>query len=136
MSAFDTRSPGAKLLLGTVIFLGATAWLLSVVAFVARAEKAEGTVTDLYSCRSRRRSRTCGDVTYTRANGLLGRVENVRSPGSMGARMEVLYDPVHPEDARVNGLFNLWLFPLILETLGVAFLIDSARKFLAESARS
>jgi hypothetical protein len=43
-------------------------------------------------------------------------------PYADGQAVTVLYDPAHPEDARLNGFYELWIGPVVLGVTGL-FLI-------------
>lgn len=109
--------------LGVALLVGGVIAFVYTKRFVSGAERATGTVIDLSS-----RTDSDGDVTYhpvvrfTTAEGRT--VQFVSSSGSSpaseseGDRVEVLYDPDDPEDAKLSGFFDLWLWPLALGGLG------------------
>lgn len=111
---------------GVVFFIAGVVILVRTVQFVAGAEHATGTVVDL--------SREIDDegdetfypvVRFTTAEGQ--EIEFVSSSGSSppsespGDRVDVLYDPDDPSDAKLSGFFHLWLFPGLFFLFGAAF---------------
>ncbi|MEU6388451.1 DUF3592 domain-containing protein [Streptomyces sp. NPDC046939] len=102
-------------------------------SYVAHAERAPGTVVALewredHSGGTRRKRSSDGPVAYpvvafTSADGERRTFRS--STGSKppaydeGERVEVLYRPDSPEDARINGFLSLWLLPLIFGGVGL-----------------
>ena len=115
------------LAVGIVALVIGMVTLVRTVQFVQRAEHAPGTVIDLS-----RETDSEGEVTFypvvrfTTAEGK--EIEFKSSSGSSppsqseGDRVDVLYDPDDPNDARLSGIFDLWLFPIVSFALGAAFL--------------
>lgn len=116
-------------LLGLGMLAGSVYWYRNVEAFIVHAEVAEGTVVDLV--RSGSSGSGSGDSTYRPLVVFVdaaGReIEFVSSVGSnppayrRGEKLEVLYQPGDPENARINAFFSLWLGPLILGFIGGVF---------------
>lgn len=119
-------APRLFLVIGVVLLVVCPIFFVRTLQFVAGAERVTGTVIDLS-----RESDSEGTVTFypvvrfTTADGRT--VEFVSSSGSsppsesVGDRVEVLYDPDDPQDARLTGFFHLWLWPLILGVMGAMF---------------
>jgi Protein of unknown function (DUF3592) len=119
-------APQVCLALGVVLLVGGAIFFVHTKRFVAGAERTTGTVIDLS-----RKTDSEGEVAYypvvrfTTAEGRT--VEFVSSSGSSpaskseGDRVEVLYDPDDPRDAKLSGFFDLWLFPLAFGALGGIF---------------
>jgi uncharacterized protein DUF3592 len=128
--SFAIQNPVTALVFGSAVLLATTLWLSSVIRFALRAEKAVGVVTDSYRCSGGRRSTTCGDVSFTRQDGGTGYIKRAPGTGPKGSRVDVLYDPKDPDDARLSGPFKLWLGPVGLEVLGLLFFGDGLRKFV------
>ena len=58
---------------------------------------------------------------------------------AIGDRVRVLYDRTNPLDARVDGFWETWLFPLIFAAIGSACIGGGAlelRNTLRERARA
>ena len=116
--------------MGVLLLVGGVIGLLHTKRFVSDAERATGTVIDLSS-----RTDSDGDVMYhpvVRFTNAEGRtVQFVSSTGSSpaseseGDRVEVLYDPDDPEDAKLSGFFDLWLWPIAFGALGGMFVFFS-----------
>ena len=121
-------APRVCLALGVVLLVGGAIAFVHTERFVSGSERATGTVIDLSS-----RTDSDGDVMYhpvvrfTTAEGRT--VQFVSGTGSSpasqseGDSVEVLYDPDDPQDAKLSGFFDLWLWPFALSALGVAFLV-------------
>jgi hypothetical protein len=115
---------------GVVALLVGLVTLVFTVRFIQRAEHATGTVIELS-----RETDSDGEVTFypvVRFETAEGReIEFKSSSGSSppshseGDRVDVLYDPDDPHDARLSGFFDLWLFPIVGFALGVVFIVVS-----------
>jgi hypothetical protein len=113
--------------IGVVALVVGVVTLVRTVQFVQRAEHATGTVIDLS-----RETDSEGSVTFYPVvrftTGVGKTIEFKSSSGSSppshseGDTVDVLYDPDDPNDARLSGLFDLWLLPAVALALGVAFL--------------
>ncbi|MGH3116925.1 MAG: DUF3592 domain-containing protein [Gaiellales bacterium] len=115
-------APGLFLVLGVVFLVVAAVTLVLTLRFVAGAERATGTVIDLS-----RETDSEGEVvfypvvSFTTAEG---RTLEFRSssgssfPPQPGDRVEVLYDPDDPKDARLSGFFDLWGLPIVFGFIG------------------
>jgi hypothetical protein len=96
--------------------------------FIADSSRAAGSVVEMQT-----RQDSEGDtlfypvVEFTTADGEIVRFRS--STGSnpprfeVGEEVEVLYDPLLPENARVSSFVDLWLFPTILLAFGGIFLL-------------
>jgi hypothetical protein len=96
--------------------------------FIADSSRAAGSVVEMQT-----RQDSDGDtlfypvVEFTTAEGET--IEFRSSTGSnpprfeVGEEVEVLYDPLLPENARVSSFVDLWLFPTILLAFGGVFLL-------------
>lgn len=115
---------------GVVALLVSAGVLVWTIQFVARAERATGTVTEVV-----RETDSEGDdvfypvVRFTTPEG--AEIEFKSSSGSApashseGDQVDVLYDPDDPDDARLSGFFDLWLFPIVGLALGAGFIAVS-----------
>jgi hypothetical protein len=131
--------PRLFLAIGFVLLVLGAVTLVRTLQFVSGAEHATGTVVELS-----RSSDSEGTVTFhpvvrfTTAEGRT--VEFVSSTGSSppdhsaGDRVEVLYDPDDPQDARLTGFFDLWLLPLVFGVMGLGF--SAAALFVIRSTRA
>jgi uncharacterized protein YneF (UPF0154 family) len=91
--------------------------------FIARASEAEGAVVEL----ERRGSVYHPVVSFNAQDGKS--VTFASSIGSSppsyrkGEKVRVLYDPVNPQEARIEGIFSLWLPVMILWGIGGVFFL-------------
>jgi len=117
--------PRLFLVLGVGALIAAVVTLVLTLRFVAGAERATGTVIDL----SRETDSEGAVVFYPilRFTTAEGRTLEFRSstgssfPPQPGDRVEVLYDPDDPQDARLSGFFDVWGLPIVLGFLGTVF---------------
>jgi Protein of unknown function (DUF3592) len=110
--------------LAAVLLVIGAATLVDAARFVRGAERTTGTVIDLDSRTSDGGLVHHPIVRFTAADGRT--VEFTSSSGSssppdVGDRVEVLYDPDDPQDAQLSGFFSLWLWPIALGGVGIAF---------------
>ena len=114
-------------LIGTGLLVGAVALGLNTRSFIATAKHAEGTVTELLE----KRDKDDGSITYTPVVGFTadnGAAISFTSSFSsrpaaydVGEKVEVLYAPEDPNDARIRGFSSLWLGPTIMGGIGLVF---------------
>ncbi len=110
------------------VLLAVAVWLgLRTRAFVASAWNADGTVVAVERGEgSKRRNRSVPHYYPTvRFSTITGEeVAFVSEVGSnpaahkVGDRVTVLYDPHHPEDARIRSFLQLWFVPSLLAVVG------------------
>ncbi|WP_447957893.1 DUF3592 domain-containing protein [Vreelandella sp. EE7] len=123
-----------SLLVGLGLLVGAFFLYQSSAAFLDQAASAQGTVTELIRTRSEDSVTYRPVVEFTAEGG--APVEFVSPAGSNppgyspGERVEVLYDPTNPVDARLTGFFSAWGAPLILGGLGAAFFLSGLAMFV------
>jgi hypothetical protein len=117
--------------LGLAMLAGALLWYQSVKSFVSAASVAQGTVAELVRSQSGSDSPTYRPVVrFIAANGQA--VEFTSSAGSnppshsRGEKIEVLYQPSDPQNAKINGFFPLWGGSLIVGGLGTVFFLVGA----------
>lgn len=117
-------------LVGAGMLAGSAALALRTRAFLARAEGAAGTVTRLERSESTDSDnrRSVYYYPYVRFELPSGEVHEFRGgTGSnppawaIGERVDVLYDPARPAEARIRGFSSLWLGSVILGGLGLLF---------------
>jgi hypothetical protein len=115
--------PPLFLVLGVVFLVVAVVTFVLTLRFVAGAERVTGTVTDVS-----RETDSEGEVLFypvVRFTTAEGRTLEFRSstgsssPPQPGDRVEVLYDPDDPQDARLSGFFDVWLLPIVFGFIGV-----------------
>jgi len=115
---------------GLLMIVLALAWYANVRAFIARAAVAPGTVVDLLPSRSDNSTTWRPVVRFTSADRQ--NIEFTSSTSSnppsysKGERVEVLYAPANPRDAKINGFFSLWGGPLIIGGVGAVFFLTGA----------
>ncbi len=113
--------------IGLGLLAGAIALTLNTRAFIATAKHAPGTVTELVP----KRDKDDGSTTYTPvvmfeadSGASVSFASSFSSnPPSyvVGERVEVLYAPGNPNEARINGFGSLWFGSMILGGLGTVF---------------
>jgi hypothetical protein len=114
-------------LIGTGLLIGTFALGMNTRSFIAAAKHAEGTVTELVE----KRDKDDGSITYTPVvaftadNGatvsFTSSFSSQPAAYAVGEKVEVLYAPDDPNDARIKGFGSLWLGPLIMGVLGLVF---------------
>lgn len=117
-------------LLGIAMLVGTFFLYRSTEAFLATSMKAEGSVVALVTSRSNDSTTYRPVVQFTTQDGQA--VEFTSSSGSnppsynKGERVEVLYSPTAPQEAKINGFFSLWGGAVILGILGGVFFLIGA----------
>ncbi len=122
-------------LIGAAMLAGAFFWYGSTSNFLKEAVKAEGAVVELV------RSQSSDSTTYRPVVHFLSQdgrqIEFTSTSGSnppsytSGEKVEVLYLPSAPQDARINGFFSLWGGPVIVGGMGSLFFLIGAGIMLA-----
>jgi len=93
-------------------------------SFLHRAASADGTITDVVLVHDYQdQSDTYRPVfTFKTSDGITHRVqsESGSSPSSyqVGQRVNVVFDPKAPDDAKINSIGQLWTFPLVFVGIG------------------
>ncbi len=114
--------PRFFLVLGVVFLLVAAVTLVLTLRFVVGAERTTGTVVGLS-----RETDSEGDVfffptvrftTSDERTIVFRSSSGSGSPPRLGDRIDVLYDPDDPQDARLSGFFHLWLAPIVFGFIG------------------
>ena len=113
--------------IGLGLLAGAIALAVNTRAFIATAKHAPGTVTELVP----KRDKDDGSVTYTpvvmfeAASGASVSFTSSFSSSppayDVGEKVDVLYSPDNPNEARINGFGSLWLGPIIMGGIGALF---------------
>lgn len=112
-------------LIGAALLAGAFFMYRSTSDFLAEAIKTEGTVVDLALSRSSNSTTYSPIVQFTSRDGQA--IEFISSFSSnppsyrKGEKVEVLYLPVNPQDAKISGFFSLWGGVSIVGGLGAVF---------------
>jgi hypothetical protein len=101
------------------------------VIFIHTSAATEGTVLELRQVRSTRNGHSYAPVfRFTAGDGKTHiHVSNMSTspPGfSVGQQVRVLYQHGHPEDARIDSFFQLWLAECVLTVVGGGFSIIPA----------
>jgi hypothetical protein len=120
-----------RLFLGVGVLIFVVGAVIGVFAyrFIAGSEEADGTVIDLKESYDSQDDTTVyyPIVRFTTAEGRTVEFEsNVSSSHDVGDRVEVLYDPDDPTDARLSGFFNLWFGSLAFGAVGIGFVAIGA----------
>ncbi len=115
------------LLVISMILLGGSLYAyMSTTEFLKSADTAEGVVLKLIPVEG-------DETTYAPVFGFKDRsgeshvIESSSSSNppafERGEKIEVIYDPEKPQNARINSFFNLWGGAVILGIVGIFFLI-------------
>ena len=112
--------------IGVGLLAGALALALNTRSFISSAKSAPGVVTELIQKRDSDGSVTYTPVTtFTADNGSTITFTSSFSSNppsyDVGEKVEVLYAPDNPNEARIRGFGSLWLGPVILGGLGLVF---------------
>ena len=115
--------------IGLVLFAGGARWGLESYPVYRDSISTRGTVVDLYEEKGGKSSDV---VYYPVVEFLTGSNAKVRfrdGTGALGAPayetgapVNVLYDPVHPADARIGSFMQLWSGPLTAWGIGLVLL--------------
>jgi hypothetical protein len=114
-------------IIGVGMFVGAILIYQSVGSFLAEATKTEGTVVRLDQSRSNDSTIYSPVVQFTNKDGQA--IEFVSSTGSNppshseGEKVEILYHPKNPQNAKINDFFSLWGGSIILGSMGGVFFL-------------
>ena len=112
---------------GAAMLIAALYWVQSTRSFVAAAAVAQGTVIDLEASRSDNSTTWRPVVRFNLPDGRAVQFSSSMSsnPPSYhkGERVEVLYQPSQPYNAKINGFLSLWGGPLIVGGLGAVFFL-------------
>jgi hypothetical protein len=117
-------------LIGLCMLVGAIFIYRSTNSFLAEAVKTQGTVVGLAQSRSSDSNTYKPVVQFTSQTGQP--IEFVSSTGSnppsysKGQKVEVLYSPTLPQNAKISGFFSLWGGAVILGGMGGTFLLIGA----------
>ncbi len=109
-------------LVGIGILVGAFSLYRNTSSFVTEAFRSEGTVVDLVASRSNTYRPT---IHFINQEGK--KVEFTSSVGtnppsySKGQKVEILYHPTEPQNAKINDFFSLWGGSVILGGMGGVF---------------
>jgi hypothetical protein len=116
---------GTFSLIGAGMLWGATLFYSNTSTFLEEAITAPGTVVDLVASHSRDSTTYRPSVEFTSRSG--APASFVSSTGSnppsysVGQKVEVLYRPTNPRDARINDFFTLWGGATVLGGMGFVF---------------
>lgn len=117
-------------LIGIGMLVGAFFLYESTSTFLDGATRADGTVVDLVRSRSSDSTTYKPVVHFTTQTGEM--VEFISSTGSnppsysKGEKVEVLYLPAKPQNAKINSFFSLWGGAVIVGGLGSVFFLIGA----------
>lgn len=127
-------------LVGIGMLVGAFLIYKSTNSFLAQATKAEGTVVDLVQSKSSNSTTYRPVVHFINQDGQ--KIEFMSTAGSnppsysKGQKVEVLYRPTEPQNAKINGFFSLWGGSAILGGLGGVFFLIGSGIILASLLKS
>jgi hypothetical protein len=112
--------------IGIVAVAIGAVWTFTTARFVSGAERTGGTVIDLSRSEDSEGSVTYSPIVRFKVEGRTIQFtasSSSSSPPSVGERVEVLYDPDDPHDARLSGFLDLWGGPMIVGGLGIVFAV-------------
>jgi hypothetical protein len=116
--------------LGTVAMIVLGIWYTyTSYRFSTNGVEVESTVVRLESSSSSEGGTTYSPVYSYTVNGQKYEYESVNSSNppahEVGEQVTLLYDPAHPDKARVNSFFEMWLVPIIICPVSVVMLVLS-----------
>ena len=116
--------------LGIGMLAGALFLYQGTRSFLAEAARTEGTVVDFLQTYSKH-GVTCAPVVHfvNRNNETIVFVSSIATnpPGyAKGEKVEVLYFPAKPQEARINSFFSLWGGSVIPGVMGAIFFLIGA----------
>lgn len=126
------------LLFGVVFVAVSVFWSLHIRQFVAVAQRTDGTVVDLELMRrhsSQSSSTTWAPrVQFSTPDGQSHQFISTSGSNppsySRGEHVGVLFEPDHPENARIDSFFSLWGVGVIFGAIGLVFLAIGAAMML------
>ena len=128
------------LLVGIGMLAGSWSWYQNTRSFIGQAAKAEGTIVELVRSNSSDSTTYRPVVHFNNQNG--EQIEFTSSAGSnppsysKGEKVEVLYLPNEPRNAKINGFFSLWGGSLIIGGIGGVFFLIGAGILLVSLLKS
>ncbi len=126
--------------LGIGMLAGALFMIQDTRSFIAGASRAPGTVIDLEESESSDSTTYRAVVRFLDARG--AKIEFASSTSSdppaysVGEAVEVFYDPAAPQEAKINGFFDLWGGATILGSMGVVFFLVGGGIVLAGALKA
>lgn len=117
-------------IVGFAMLAGALFAYNNTSSFLKEAVMTDGTVIELLASRSDNSITYRPVVQFLSEQGQL--IEFVSSTGSnpasysQGEQVKVLYLPMQPSDAKINGFFSLWGVAIILAGIGAVFFLTGA----------
>ncbi|HVE86013.1 MAG TPA: DUF3592 domain-containing protein [Myxococcales bacterium] len=127
-------SPYLSIILALVLGFAAYASARPTLAFVKGAQPAEAKVVGVHPCRERpppgSRSNLdgfaeCADIQFRAASGreVSAGVRGWPGRATKGEKIDVLYDPQHPEWCMRDGVLDLWWIPGLLGVFAALILV-------------
>ena len=126
-------------IIGAGLFIGACFVFANTLVFLKTAIPASGTVVELLPVKSDESTTYQPLVTFNDKKGT--KIEfasgNSSNPPSydVGEKVEVLYNPINPKNAKIKGFYTIWLGGVILAvagaiffTVGISFFISDHKK--------
>ena len=124
---------GVALMLCAVLPLaGGTFFYNRTKLFLETAIKTDGVVTEMVAVQSSDggNSQSAPVYKFTAKDGtectIRSSVSSYPPAFSVGQKIAVLYDPSNPQNAKIDGFFNIWLVPFILAVMGGGGLLIGA----------
>lgn len=121
---------------GLVLLLLAVLSFRNTVSFLKRAEKATGTVISLRAIQSEEGEVYSPGFSYRTKDSEICTYElpEGTNPPSwkIGETETIIYDPVHPSEARLYTYFRIFIWTLVLTSLSLPLLVIGGGYFIAE----
>lgn len=117
-------------MVGFLMLLGSGLWAKSVASFVDEAASTQGEVIEMVMRRSsdsttyapKYRFVVDGQQVYTVTSS-----SGSNPPGyEVGEKLQVLYNPQNPSDAKINSFMGLWFGPVLVGAMGLVFSLFAA----------
>lgn len=124
---------------GAGMFVGAIFISLNTVEFLKTALTTQGTVVELQPVRSHKSTTYKPVVDFIDVKGV--KIEFASGSSSnppsyeVGEKVEVLYNPKEPQDAKIKSFFSLWMGPLIVGIVGAVFFAVGFSFFISEKKK-
>jgi cytochrome b561 len=110
-----------------IALLAVSAWSYQDTrAFVASAHRATGVVVDVIQEKELFHPRVRFVDSAGRRHEFESKLETHPPAFSVGQSVPVLYRPDSPDEAQIEGFFELWFVPLVTFIIGIALAIAAA----------
>lgn len=127
-------------MIGFLMLMGAGLWAQKTFSFKERAQAVEGEVVEMVANRGSDSTTYAPKYSFM-ANGQQYNVISSTSSNppaySVGEKVQVLFDPANPLDARIDSFMGLWFGPTLISVMGsIFFLVGVIPLFLVWRRRN